>query len=115
MELQIETKNVELRKGWETRINEEKNKLIRHYANFILHLRVTIEATISHKAGGYVIKLIASVPDDTIVVERKSESVRPALTAAFDVLGLQLKEKMRKKRKSLKNSVDEEALEAAPA
>jgi len=114
MELQIETKNVELRKGWETRIDEAKNKLIRHYANFILHLRVTIEATMSHKAGGYVIKLIASVPDDTIVVERKGESVRPALTAAFDVLGLQLKEKMRKKRKSLKASV-EEALEAAPA
>ncbi|MDR0477087.1 MAG: HPF/RaiA family ribosome-associated protein [Desulfobulbaceae bacterium] len=109
MELKIEAKNVELRKGWETRINEEKNKLIRHYANFILHLRVTITATTSHKAGGYVIKLIAGVPDDTIVVERKSESVRPALTAAFDVLGLQLKEKMRKKRNSLKSSGEEEA------
>ena len=114
MELTIEAKNVELRKGWETRINEEKNKLLRHYASFILHLRVTIEATMSHKAGGYVIKLIADVPDDTLVVERKSESVRAALTAAFDVLGLQLKEKMRKKRKSLKVAA-EETLDAAPA
>ena len=112
MELKIEAKNVELRKGWETRINEEKDKLIRHYANFVLHLRVTIEATVSHKAGGYVIKLVAGVPDDTLIVERKSESVRAALTAAFDVLGLQLKEKMRKKRKSLK-ATTEEALEEA--
>ena len=114
MELKIEAKNVELRKGWETRINEEKNKLIRHYANFILHLRVTIEATTSHKAGGYAIKLVAGVPDDTLVVERKGESVRPALTAAFDVLGLQLKEKIRKKRKPLKG-LNQEDLETAPA
>ena len=113
MELKIEAKNVELRKGWETRINEEKDKLIRHYANLILHLRVTIEATTSHKAGGYIIKLVAGVPDDTLVVERKSEAVRPALTAAFDVLGLQLKERMRKKRKSLKAAAEEE-LESSP-
>ncbi|MDR3088600.1 MAG: HPF/RaiA family ribosome-associated protein [Desulfobulbaceae bacterium] len=114
MELKIEAKNVELRKGWETRISEEKDKLIRHYASFVLHLRVTIEATMSHKTGGYVIKLVAGVPDDTVVVERRGESVRPALTAAFDVLGLQLKEKMRKKRKSLKTPIDE-ALEVAAA
>ncbi|HBT96907.1 MAG TPA: 30S ribosomal protein S30 [Desulfobulbaceae bacterium] len=107
MELRIEAKNVELRKGWETRISEERDKLVRHYANFILHLRVTIEATTFHKAGGYVIKLVAGVPDDTLVVERTNESVRAALTAAFDVLNLQLKEKMRKKRQSLKVPAEE--------
>jgi len=114
MELQIEAKNVELRKGWETRIGEEKDKLARHYANFILHLRVTIKATTSHKAGGYVIKLVAGVPDDTLVVERENESVRAALTAAFDVLGLQLKEKLRKKRQSLKTPAEED-METVPA
>jgi len=112
MELQIEAKNVELRKGWETRIGEERNKLMRHYANFILHLRVTIEATASHKAGGYAIKLVAGVPDGTLVVERTNESVRAGLTAAFDVLGLQLKEKVRKRRQSLKTPA-EETLETA--
>jgi len=102
MELKIEARNVELRKGWQTRIQEEKEKLVRHYPNFVLHLRVSIEATTHHKEGGFEIKLVASVPHDTVVVTRKGESVRPALTESFDVLTLQLKEIQRKKRKSKK-------------
>ena len=102
MELKIEARNVELRKGWQTKIEEEKEKLVRHYANYVLHLRVTIEATSHHKEGGFEIKLIASVPNDTVVVTRKGENVRPLLVEAFDVLSLQLKEILRKKRKDIK-------------
>jgi len=103
MELKIEARNVELRKGWQTKIKEEQEKLIRHYPNFVLHLRVSIEATTQHKEGGFKIKLVASVPNDTAVVTRKAETVRAALTESFSVLTLQLKEIQRKKRKSKKN------------
>lgn len=102
MELKIETRNVELRKGWQTKIEEEKEKLVCHYANFILYLRVTIESTSHHKEGGFEIKLIASVPNDTVVVTKKGESVRSLLVEAFDVLSLNLKEILRKKRKGQK-------------
>ncbi len=102
MELKIEARNVELRKGWQTKIEEEQEKLIRHYPNFVLHLRVSIEATTHYKEGGYEIKLVASVPNDTAVVTRRAETVRVALTESFDVLTLQLKEMQRKKRKSKK-------------
>lgn len=103
MELKIEARNVELRKGWQDKIEEEKEKLIRHYAGFVLHLRVVIEATTHHKEGGFEIKLVASVPSDTVVVNRKGGTVRPLLIEAFDVLSLQLKEILRKKRKNKKN------------
>ncbi len=102
MELKIETRNVELRKSWQDKIEEEKNKLVRHYAGQVLHLRVAIEGTAHHKEGGFEIKLVASIPNDTVVVARKGEGVRPLLTEAFDVLALQLKEKSRKKRKNIK-------------
>ena len=78
---------------------QEQEKLIRHYPNFVLHLRVSIEATTHYKEGGFEIKLVASVPNDTVVVTRKAENVRAALTESFDVLSLQLKEIQRKKRK----------------
>ncbi len=104
MELKIEARNVELRKGWQTKIEEEQKKLIRHYPNFVLHLRVSIEATTHHKQAGYEIKLIATVPNDTVVVSRSSEIVRAALTESFDVLALQLKEIQRKKRKVKKQA-----------
>jgi len=103
MELKVEARNVELKKGWQAKIDEEKEKLLRHYASFVLHLRVTIEATTHHKEGGFEVKIVASVPNDTVVVSRKGELVRPLLIEAFDVLSLQLKEKLRKKRKAKKH------------
>ena len=102
MDLKVETRNVELRKGWQKKIDEEKEKLVRHFANFVLHLRVSIEATTHHKEGGYELKLVASVPNDTVVVARKGENVGSLLVEAFDVLSLQMKEMMRKKRQSQK-------------
>ncbi len=105
MELKIEARNVELRKSWQDKIEDEKNKLVRHYAGLVLHLRVAIEATAHHKEGGFEIKLVAGIPNDTVVVARKGEGVRPLLTEAFDVLALQLKEKSRKKRKNIKAPV----------
>jgi cold shock CspA family protein len=102
MELKVEARNVELKKGWQVKIDEEKEKLIRHYAGFVLHLRVAIEATAHHKEGGFEVKVVASVPNDTVVVSRKGEIVRSLLTEAFDVLSLQLKEILRKKRKVIK-------------
>ncbi len=102
MELKVETRNVELRKGWQERIEEEKEKLVRHYASFVLHLRVSIEGTKHHKEGGFELKLIASVPNDTVVVSRKGENMSALLVEAFDVLTLQLKEIQRKKRKDQK-------------
>ena len=104
MELKIEARNVELRKSWQDKIEEEKEKLVRYYANYVLHLRVSIEATTHYKEGGFEIKLIATVPNDTVVVSRKGESVRPSLIEAFDVLTAQLKEILRKKRKGVKQS-----------
>ena len=75
MELKIEARNVELRKSWQTKISEEQEKLIRHYPNFVLHLRISIEATTGYKEGGYEIKLVATVPNDTVVVTRNGRSL----------------------------------------
>ncbi len=98
MELKVEARNLSMRKNWQEKIDEERDKLIRHYANFVLHLRVTIEATPGYKEGGYEVRLVASVPNDTVVVKRWGEKVHPQLVEAFNVLGLQLKEIVAKKQ-----------------
>lgn len=98
MELKIEARNLDMRKGWLDKIEEEKAKLIRHYASLVLHLRVAIESTSGYKEGGFEVRLVASVPNDTVVVKRHGEKVHPLLVEAFDVLGMQLKELVRKKQ-----------------
>ncbi len=102
MELQVEARNLEIRQVWQDKIDEEKTRLDRHHAGFINHLRVTIEGTSSHKEGGYELRLIASIPNDTVVVKRKGEKVIPLMVDAFNTLGLQLKELQRKRRQSYK-------------
>jgi len=102
MELQVEGRHVEIRKSWQSKIDVEKDRLIRHHAGLVHNLRVAIEATSNHKEGGYEVRLIAAVPDGTVVVKRKGESVKPLLVKAFDNLDLQLKEMQRKKQQSKK-------------
>lgn len=97
MDLKVETRNLDMRAGWQEKIEEERDKLIRHYANFVLHLRVSIEATRGYKEGGYEVSIVASVPNDTVVVKRWGEKVHPLLVETFDVLGLQLKDIVKKK------------------
>ena len=102
MELQVEGRNLEIRKVWQDKIDEEKTRLDRHHAGFVHHLRVSIESTSSHREGGYELRLVASIPNDTVVVKRKGEKVVPLLVEAFNTLGLQLKELQRKRRQSYK-------------
>ena len=102
MELQVEARNLEIRKLWQDKIDEEKARLEKHQAGFVHHLRVTIEGTSSHREGGYEIRLVASIPNDTVVVKRKGEKVITLLVDAFNTLGLQLKEQQRRKRQSYK-------------
>ncbi len=100
MELQIEGRNLDIRSTWQEKIEEEKVRLDRHHPGLVHHLRVSIEETSQHKEGGHEVRLVASVPNDTVVVKRKGETVRPLLVEAFDTLGLQLKELQRKRRQN---------------
>lgn len=106
MELQIEGKNLDIRKSWQDRVEEEKERLNRHHPGLVHHLRVSIESTQQHKEGGYELVVVAAVPSDTVVVKRKGESVRPLLVDAFDTLGLQLKELQRKRRQNMKDPAE---------
>lgn len=112
MELQVEGKNLEIRNSWQEKIEEEKGRLNRHHPGLVHHLRISIEETAGHKAGGHEVRIVASVPNDTVVVKRKGEAVRPLLVEAFDTLGLQLKELQRKRRQ---NGKEPEAAAAGPA
>jgi len=102
MELQVEGRNVNIRNAWQEKIDEEKERLDRHHPGLVHNLRVTIAATKHHKEGGHELQLVASVPNDTVVVKRKGETVRALLGDAFNTLGLQLKELQRKRRQTTK-------------
>lgn len=100
MELQVEGRNLDIRKVWQDKIDSEKTRLDRHHPGLVHNLRVTVSSTSHHKEGGYELQVVASVPNETVVVKRKGEKVRALLGDAFDTLGLQLKELQRKRRQT---------------
>jgi cold shock CspA family protein/ribosome-associated translation inhibitor RaiA len=102
MELQVDVRNLTMRKAWQEKIEEEKAKLTRHHPGQIQHLRVTIEGTKHHKEGGFELLVVAKIPNDTVVVKRKGDKVIALLVDAFNTLGLQLKELQRKRRQTAK-------------
>ena len=104
MELKVEGRNLDVRNSWQEKIQEEQERLDRHHPGLVLNLRVSIEAKSQQKLGGYEVRLVAGVPNDTIVVKKKGETVRSLLVDAFDKLGLQLKELQRKRRQTSKVS-----------
>ncbi|HCC54971.1 MAG TPA: cold-shock protein [Desulfobulbaceae bacterium] len=112
MELQVEGRNLKIRKAWQEKIEEEKGRLDRHHPGLVHHLRISIEEIAGHKTGGHEVRLVASVPNDTVVVKKKGETVRPLLVEAFDTLGLQLKELQRKRRQ---NGKEPDGAAAGPA
>ena len=104
MELKVEGRKLDVRNSWQEKIQEEQERLDRHHPGLIHNLRVSIEAKSHQKQGGHEVRLVAGVPNDTIVVKKKGETVRSLLTDAFDKLGLQLKELQRKRRQTSKPS-----------
>ncbi len=106
MELQVEGRNLEIRKSWQDKIETEKERLSRHHPALIHSLRITIADTKHHKEGGYELQVVATVPSDTVVVKRKGDQIRTMLGEAFDTLGLLLKELQRKRRQTIKASAD---------
>ena len=107
MELQVEARNMGIRTSWQNKIEQEKERLIRHHPGMVHHLRVSFERTSHHKEGGYVLRLVATVPNDTLVVKRKGEDGGPLLVEAFDVLGMQLKEMQRRKKAQKRVKIQE--------
>ncbi|MEW6219997.1 MAG: cold shock domain-containing protein [Thermodesulfobacteriota bacterium] len=102
MDLQTETRNLDMRPEWAAKIEDERQRLARHHQDLVHHLRLSIEATTGHRQGGHELTLVATVPGDTVVVKRKGEAVKGLIVEAFDTLGAQLKEWRRKRRQDVK-------------
>lgn len=98
----IECRNVQMQPEWETRINEEFARVQRHYPRGITSGRVEIIGTRHHRHGAYEVRLVVTVPNDTVVVTRRGDLEFPLLTDVFDALQRQLEERARMVRGDVK-------------
>jgi cold shock CspA family protein len=91
-DVHIEARQMELLPEWREKIEEELDRLQNHYHDPILHARVELIGTRHHRHGAFEIRLVATVPGDTITIIRQGELVHPLIVEAFDVLDRRLRE-----------------------
>ncbi len=95
LDIHIEGQKVDILPEWRAKIEEELERLQKHYSGPILHARVEIIGTEHHHLGAFEVHLVANVPGDVITIIRQGELVPPLLVEAFDALDRQLEERSR--------------------
>jgi cold shock CspA family protein len=109
MDLKIDARNVIITPAWYAKIDEEIARLQEHNPGLIHHFRLTLIATRHQRLGLFEVHIVASVPQDTIVVKERGEFVEPLLVKCFDVLDRKVLEYSRRRQQIVKQH--EERLE----
>ena len=102
MDLKIDARNVEITPEWQARIDDEIARLEERHSGLIHHFRLTLMATRHQRLGLFEVHIVASVPQDTLVVKEIGELVPPLLVKCFDVLDRKIVEYNRRRQQMVK-------------
>jgi cold shock CspA family protein len=102
LDIHIEGRQVDILPDWRAKIEEELERLQKHYSGPILHARVEVLGTQHHHLGAFEVHLVVNVPGDVITIIRQGEFVLPLLVEAFDALDRRLEEHSRVMQQKVK-------------
>jgi cold shock CspA family protein/ribosome-associated translation inhibitor RaiA len=102
MELQIQTRQIDLDPDWRDLTERLAERLAARYPE-MLRLRVTVSHPPHHRRGLEEVALVANVEGVTLRAAKQEEHVRTAVHAAFDALTLELERHHRERRRVTKS------------
>jgi cold shock CspA family protein/ribosome-associated translation inhibitor RaiA len=102
LDIHIEGQKVDILPEWREKIEQELERLQKHYSGPILHARVEVIGTAHHHLGAFEVHLVVTLPGDVITIMRQGEVVVPLLVEAFDVLDRRLEEHSRVSQQKVK-------------
>ena len=100
-DLEVQTRNIGLDPRWRDLVDEEAAALAERFPELI-RLHVTLRHTPHHRRGAEEATLVASVPDRVVRVAKRESLMLEALHAAFGVIGRELGEYHRERRRFVK-------------
>lgn len=102
MELEIQTRQIDLDPDWRDLIDRLAGRLVARYPE-MLRLHVTVTHGLHHRRGFEEVALVANVEGATLRADKQEEHVRRALHAAFGALALELGRHHRERRRVTKS------------
>jgi len=89
MEIEVKAQNSEVHPRWRTIIERRAEKLLEFCAD-IVRLHVTLVHSTHHIRGDEEVRLLATVPHDTLKVQKAKAEMGDAIHAAFAALEREL-------------------------
>jgi CspA family cold shock protein len=102
MDLEIQTRHIELDPAWRDLIENAAARLAERYPE-MLRLHVTLRHGAHHRTGSEEAALVANVEGATLYACKQEERVPAALHAAFQALGMELERHHRERRRVIKS------------
>jgi ribosomal subunit interface protein len=98
MQIELKAQNSEIHPRWRTIIERRARKL-GELCTDIVRLHVTLVHSTHHLRGDEEVRLLATVPNDTLKVQKVKASMGDALHAAFTALERELRTYTQHRRK----------------
>lgn len=91
MEIELKAQHSEVHPRWRTIVDRRAEKL-KDFCADIVRLHVTLVHSTHHLRGDEEVRLLATVPNDTLRVHKSKASMGDAIHAAFTALERELQE-----------------------
>jgi ribosomal subunit interface protein len=101
MELDVQAQHSEVHPRWRAIIERRAAKLL-DFCGDILRLHVTLVHSTHHLRGDEEVRLLASVPNDTLRVQKAQANMGDAIHAAFSALEHELQAFVERRRQARK-------------
>ena len=89
MDLEIQTQHCEIHPRWRALIQRRMAKLT-EFSNGILRVHVTVVHSAHHQRGDEEVRLLVTVPNGTLRVQKKGANMSDAIHASFSALEREL-------------------------
>jgi len=91
MEIELKAQHSEVHPRWRTIVDRRAEKL-KDFCADIVRLHITLVHSTHHLRGDEEVRLLATVPNDTLRVHKSKASMGDAIHAAFTALERELQE-----------------------
>jgi len=98
MDLEIQTRHIELDPAWRDLIERSAERFRTRYPE-VLRLHVTLKQDRHHRVDAHHVSLVANVEGGTLYADKREAHVPAALRAAFDSLRRKLRRHHRVRRR----------------
>lgn len=103
MQIDIQAQNTEIHPRWRAMIQRRAAKLA-ELSSRVIRLHVTLVHSTHHLHGNEEVRLLATVPNDTLRVQKMKASMGDAIQAAFSAMEREVQDRLERRKPRMRRA-----------